>query len=195
MRKIFLLSVAALLGFSGLQAQNIWKIDPVHSQVNFSVSHLVISEVDGSFKIFKGSIESPSEDFNNAQISFEIDATSVNTDNEKRDNHLNSEDFFYSEMYPKIKFVSTNFEKTEGNSYLLEGNLTMRGITQKVKLDVKYGGTLADDGYGNTKAGFIVSGKLNRMDYGIAWNGKTEHGTWIVGEDVFIQTKLEFVKQ
>jgi polyisoprenoid-binding protein YceI len=195
MRKSFLLFAFALFGFSNLQSQSIWEIDPVHSKVNFSVSHLVISEVDGSFKVFKGSIESASDDFNNAQISFEIDATSINTDNEKRDRHLNSEDFFYSEKYPRLKFVSTNFSRVEDNKYLLEGELTMRGVTKKVTLDVLYGGIIDNDGYGNTKAGFIVSGNLNRMDYGIAWNAKTEHDTWIVGEDVNIQVKLEFVKQ
>ena len=194
MRKLFLLLLIALFSFSSLQAGDIWKIDAVHSNVNFTVSHLVISEVDGKFNVYNGSIASESDDFNNAQISFEIDASSVDTDNERRDGHLNSEDFFYTEKFPLIKFNSTRFTKVDANKYLLEGDLTMRGVTKNVTLDVKYGGTVVD-GYGNTKAGFIVNGILNRMDYGIAWNAKTEHGTWTVGEDVTITVKLQFVKQ
>jgi len=194
MKALFILLLTALFSFSGLQAGDIWKIDPTHSNVNFTVSHLVISEVDGKFNVYNGSIETETDDFSDAQISFDIDASSVDTDNERRDGHLNSEDFFYTEKYPLIKFSSSRFTKVDANSYLLEGELTMRGVTKKVTLDVKYGGT-AIDGYGNTKAGFIVNGILNRMDYGIAWNAKTEHGTWTVGEDVAITVKLQFVKQ
>jgi polyisoprenoid-binding protein YceI len=194
-KKLFLLLTISLFGFSNLQAADIWKVDPSHSNVNFTVSHLLISEVDGNFEVFNGSIETTSDDFEDAVINFDIDVTSVDTDNEKRDGHLNSEDFFYTEKYPRIKFAGTSFKKVEGNTYVLEGNLTMRGVTKKVALDVKFGGILPDDGYGNTKAGFIVNGKVNRMDYGIAWNAKTEHGTWTLGEDVDITVKLQFVRQ
>ncbi len=179
-----------------IQAQSvIWGLDPNHSSVNFSVSHLVISEIDGTFKSFTGSITSNSDDFSNAQFNFEIDANSIDTKNSKRDGHLKSEDFFYTEKYSKITFKSTSFKKKKKNKYALEGNLTMRGVTKKVILDVTYGGTIPNDGYGNTKAGFIITGTLNRIDYGVAWNAKTEHGKLTVGEDVDIDVKLQFVKQ
>ncbi len=178
------------------QAQSVtWGLDPNHSSVNFSVSHLVISEIDGTFKSFTGSITSNSDDFSNTQFNFEIDANSIDTKNSKRDGHLKSEDFFYTEKYSKITFKSTSFKKKKKNKYVLEGDLTMRGVTKKVILDVTYGGTIPNDGYGNTKAGFIITGTLNRIDYGVAWNAKTEHGGLTVGEDVDIDVKLQFVKQ
>ena len=177
-----------------LSAQTKWNVDPTHSKVNFSVSHLVISEVDGTFKSFNGSINTNNDDFSDASISFEIDVNSINTDNQKRDGHLKSEDFFYTEKYPKMTFHSTSFRKIKGNKYRLKGNLTMRGVTKPITLDVKFGG-IANDGYGNTKAGFIIKGVINRIDFGVAWNAKTEHGGWTVGEEVELVIKLEMVKQ
>ncbi len=193
MKKILVLAFI-LVGISNLKAQDTWKVDPVHSKVTFSVSHLVISEVEGSFKEFSSSFKSEKEDFSDAEISFAINAGSIDTDNDQRDGHLKSEDFFYVEKYPEIKFESTSFKKAGKNKYILVGDLTMRGITKSVTLDVKYGGTIPNDGYGNVKSGFIVKGTLNRMDFGIAWNAKTEHGGWTVGEEVEIEVKLEFVK-
>ncbi|WP_196885608.1 YceI family protein [Aureivirga sp. CE67] len=177
-----------------VNAQN-WNVDPYHSNVNFSVSHLVISEVDGSFKVYNGSIEQKkSKDFSDAVFKFEIDANSINTQNEKRDGHLKAEDFFYTSKYPKISFVSTSVKKKGANNYIIKGNLTMRGVTKKVTLKAKHGGTIQNDGYGNTKAGFIISGTIDRTDFGVAWNAKTEHGGMTVGEDVDFKIKLEYVK-
>ncbi|MCF6350453.1 MAG: YceI family protein [Flavobacteriaceae bacterium] len=175
-------------------AQTTWNVDPSHSNVNFSVSHLVISEVDGAFKTFSGSLISNSEDFSNAVFNFEIDANSIHTNNEKRDGHLKAEDFFYTEKYPKIIFKSTSFTKAKGNKYVLKGDITMRGVTKAITFDVKYGGT-AKDGYGNTKAGFIIKGQLNRVDFGVAWNAKTERGGLTVGEEIDLVVKLQFVKK
>lgn len=175
-------------------AQNTWKVDPSHSKVGFSVSHLVISEVEGDFKTFDGSFENSGSDFSNAKISFSVDINSINTDNDQRDGHLKSEDFFYAEKYPKMTFESTSFKKKGKDTYELKGQLTMRGVTKTVTFDVKYGGQ-AVDGYGNTRAGFTATTTLNRMDFGIAWNAKTEQGTWTVGEDVEVSLKLEFIKQ
>ncbi len=193
MKKIGTLILAmaiSLVTFS----QTTWNVDPSHSRVNFSVSHLVISEVDGTFKTFTGSLVSSKEDFSNAEINFEIDVNSINTENKKRDGHLKSKDFFYVEKYSKITFKSTSFKKVKGNNYILKGNITMRGITKSITLDVKYGG-IAKDGYGNTKAGFIFKGQLNRINFGIAWNAKTEQGGLTVGEEIDLVIKLEFVKQ
>ena len=128
------------------------------------------------------------------KINFEIDVNSINTQNEKRDGHLKSEDFFYTKKHPKMTFKSTSFKKTKGNKYILKGNITMRGVTKFITLNVKYGGT-AKDGYGNTKAGFIITGSLNRIDFGVAWNSKTKNGGLTIGEKINLVVKLEFVKQ
>lgn len=193
MKKISTLILAMAINLTTF-SQTTWNVDPSHSRVNFSVSHLVISEVDGTFKTFTGSLVSSKEDFSNAEINFEIDVNSINTENEKRDGHLKSEDFFYVEKYSKITFKSTSFKKVKGNNYILKGNITMRGITKSITLDVKYGG-IAKDGYGNTKAGFIFKGQLNRINFGIAWNAKTEQGGLTVGEEIDLVIKLEFVRQ
>lgn len=193
MKKISTLVVAITISAVTF-AQTTWNVDPSHSRVNFSVSHLVISEVDGTFKTFSGSLVSNSGDFSNSKFNFEIDVNSINTENKKRDGHLKSEDFFYTEKHPKMTFKSTSFEKEKGNKYILKGNLTMRGVTKAITLDVKYGGT-AKDGYGNTKAGFILSGNLNRVDFGIAYNSKTEHGGLTIGEEINLVIKLEFIKK
>lgn len=192
--KTMLITALAVIGLTSAKAQTTWVVEPVHSKVNFTVEHLVISEVDGSFKTFEGKMVASKEDFTDAKISFSIDVASISTDNEKRDGHLKSEDFFYAEKYPKMTFESTSFKKKNAKEYELKGDLTMRGVTKPVTLSVKYGGQ-AVDGYGNTRAGFIVKGSLNRMDYGVAWNAKTQHGGLTVGEEVDITIKLELVKQ
>lgn len=176
-----------------ISAETTWKIDPSHSKVSFSVSHLVISKVDGIFSTYDGTIKTAKEDFKGANISFVIDANSINTGSGARDQHLNAEDFFYTEKHPKITFESTSFKKSTGK-YELKGKLTMRGVTKEVFFDVKHGG-IAADGYGNTRAGFIAKTTINRIEYGVAWNAKTEHGGWTVGEEVEIVIKSEFVKQ
>lgn len=168
-----------------------WKIDKMHSNLNFSVTHLVISEVDGSFKVYDGSISSTSDDFNNASIEFSVDVNSINTDNSMRDDHLKGDDFFNAASYPKMTFKSTSFTKVSGNRYKLTGDLTVRNVTKKASFDVVYGGT-AKDGYGNTKAGFKASGSINRFDYGLKWNALTEAGGATVGADVALNFKLEF---
>lgn len=170
-----------------------WSVDPVHSTVKFSVSHLTISTVEGKFKEFSGTINTPGADFNNAKITFDVDVNSVTTDNDMRDKHLKSDDFFNAEKYPKMTFVSTSFKKLKGNIYTLEGNMTIRNVTKKVKFAVLYGGTVVDP-YGNTKAGFKASGKISRAAYGLKWNQMTEAGGTIVGDEVDMTLELEFAK-
>lgn len=193
MKKVVTLALATVLGIVSYAQSKTWNVDQSHSKVNFSVSHLMISEVDGIFSTFNGNITSESNDFSNAKIYFEIDINSINTGNSKRDAHLKSEDFFSVKKYSKMIFKSTSFKKKKGNKYTLKGNLTMRGITKQVELEVKYGGT-AVDGYGNTRAGFVIAGIINRIDYGVAWNAKTKEGGWTVGEDVNLTIKLELIK-
>ena len=170
-----------------------WSIDKMHSNINFSVTHLVISEVDGSFKVYDGKIVSTTPDFNNASIEFSVDVNSINTDNSMRDDHLKGDDFFNAATYPKMTFKSTSFTKVSGNKYNLTGDLTVRNVTKKATFNVVYGGT-AKDGYGNTKAGFKATGSINRFDYGLKWNALTEAGGATVGADVNLSLKLEFAQ-
>lgn len=170
-----------------------WQLDKSHSGVKFSVDHLVISETEGSFKIFDGSLTSPGEDFEGSQVSFSVDVNSINTDDEKRDQHLKSDDFFNAAQYPVMKFKSTSFTKVKDNAYVLEGDLTIRDITKKVRFAVIYGGTIQDP-WGNTKAGFKASGKISRKDFGLKWNTVTEAGGAVVGDEVRMQVNVEFAQ-
>jgi len=193
MKKIVVLA-AALFANTIAFSQTKWSVDQVHSSVKFSVEHLVISEVEGQFKKFDGTVTSKTPDFSNAEISFTVDVNTIDTDNEMRDKHLKSPEFFDAEKFPAMTFKSTSFKKVSGNKYLLVGNLTLRGVTRPVKFNVTYGGT-AKDGYGNTKAGFKASTVINRFDYGLKWNNLTEAGGATVGKDVTINLKLEFTQQ
>ena len=157
------------------QTKNIWEVDQSHSALKFSVIHLLISEVEGNFKIFQGQMRASKEDFSDAEIDFSADVASVDTDNEMRDGHLQSDDFFNTATYPKMTFVSKSFKKMANDQYALTGDLTIRDITKEVTLDVKYGGNIQDP-YGNTKAGFKATGAINRFDYGLKWNALTEAG-------------------
>ncbi|MCF8448553.1 MAG: YceI family protein [Taibaiella sp.] len=179
---------------AGATAQSAkWTVDASHSNVKFSVNHLVVSEMEGSFKKFDGTIDATSEDFNNAQINFTVDVNSINTENEMRDKHLKSDDFFNAEKFPQMTFKSTSFKKTKGNNYALEGNLTIRDVTKKVKFAVTYGGTMKDP-YGNIKAGFKTTGTISRKEYGLKWSVITEAGGAVVGDEVTMIMKFEMTK-
>ncbi|MBU3713813.1 MAG: polyisoprenoid-binding protein [Ferruginibacter sp.] len=190
--KLTLLSFALLI--SGLSfAQTTWKLDNAHSNIKFTVTYLVVSEIDGNFKTFDGSITSSKEDLSDANINFSVDVASINTDNSMRDQHLLADDFFAAATYPKMTFKSTSFKKKAGDKYELSGDMTIRNVTKKVVFDVKYGGTVKDS-YGNTRAGFKVQGKINRIEYGISWNSKNEAGNDVVGKDVQFNLNLQFIK-
>lgn len=192
MKKVFSLLMVTLTLISGAFAQTAktWNVDKMHSAVKFSVSHLVISEVDGSFKIFDGNMVATKEDFTDAKINFTVDVNSINTDNANRDGHLKSDDFFNAEKYPNMTFVSTSFKKKSGSAYELTGDLSIRDVTKKVTFAVKYGGTTKDP-YGNTKAGFKATGTINRLQYGLKWNTLTEAGGAVVGADIDLTINLE----
>lgn len=192
MKKTFIAAAFTLFS-SFLFAQAKWNVDPVHSNVRFTVPHLVISEVEGSFKKFNGTIAASKPDFTDAAINFTVEVGSINTDNDMRDKHLKSDDFFNAEQYPNMVFKSTSFKKLSGNKYLLSGNLTIRDVTRPVKFKVTYGGT-AKDAYGNNKAGFKATGIINRFDYGLKWNALTEAGGATVGKNITIDMKLEFTQ-
>jgi polyisoprenoid-binding protein YceI len=192
MKKLIIVAAFAFIG-GAVNAQSNWKIDNSHSNVRFNVSHLVISEVEGNFKKFNGSINNAPADFNGAKVNFTVDVNSINTDNEGRDKHLKADDFFNAEQYPNMIFEGTNFKKLSGNKYALYGNLTIRNVTKPVKFEVTYGGTVKDP-YGNIKAGFKATSKINRFDYGLKWNTLTEAGGAAVGKEISIALNLEFAK-
>lgn len=192
MKKVFLLALIALV-HSAVFSQIKWNVDPVHSSVKFSVSHLVISEVEGAFKKFTGTMISTKPDFTDAIIDFNVEVSSLNTDNDMRDNHLKGDDFFNAAQFPQITFKSTSFKKLSGNKYALLGNLTIRNVTKPARFDVVYGGT-AKDAYGNTKSGFKATTVINRFDYNLKWNKLTEAGGATVGKDVTLALKLEFAQ-
>jgi polyisoprenoid-binding protein YceI len=166
-----------------------WSIDKVHSNVKFTVTHLVISEVEGYFKIFDGTLEHSKPDYSDAKINFTVDVNSINTDNENRDKHLKSDDFFNAEKFPQMKFESTSFTPLGNNKYKLNGNLTIRDVTKPITFDVTYGGTA---NMGTTvKSGFKAKGTINRFDYGLKWDKATEAGGMVVGKDVEIVVNAE----
>lgn len=184
--------IAAIAITSSAFAQTTWKLDNSHSSVKFSVEHLMVSETEGNFKGFDGTLTSKNADFTDADITFTVDVKTINTDNEMRDKHLQSDDFFNAEKYPQMKFKGTSFKKVSGNKYVLEGDLTIRDVTKKVKFDVVYRGTQKDP-YGNTKAGFKATGSIKRLEYGLKWNVMTE-ATAVVADDVNIVINLEYAQ-
>ncbi|GAB4093598.1 YceI family protein [Flaviaesturariibacter terrae] len=192
MKKLVFAALLALSS-SALFAQTSWNLDPTHSNVRFTVSHLVISEVEGTFKKFNGTVQSAKPDFADAAVNFAVDINSINTDNDGRDQHLKSDDFFNAAKYPQMTFRSTSFRKISGNQYELRGNLTIRDVTKPVTFRVTYGGTVKDP-WGNIKAGFKATGSINRFDYGLRWNNLTEAGGAVVGKDIAIDLRLEFAQ-
>lgn len=170
-----------------------WIIDQAHSEVNFKVKHLVVSTVTGHFSKFDATIETSKEDFSDAKITFEAEVNSINTKNEQRDAHLKSADFFDAENHPKMYFVSKSIKKLSDNEMQVVGDLTIRGITREITLNVNYNGTVAGFG-GKEVAGFEVRGKLNRFDFGLQWNALTEAGGVVVSNEVKIEILAEFNK-
>ncbi len=171
-----------------------WLIDPSHSEVQFKIKHLVISTVTGSFNEFGGEIETEKDDFSDAKASFFANIDSISTNNAQRDGHLKSDDFFGVATYPKLNFVATGFEKKSGDNYILKGDLTIKDVTKSVELNVEFGG-VAKDPYNQIKAGFEITGKINRKDFGLAWSALTETGGLLVGDDVKLIVNAQFVKQ
>jgi polyisoprenoid-binding protein YceI len=210
MRKIFILSVAfgitavAITAFvhpsEKIKASVFttqvepgkWTVDKAHSNVKFTVTHLVVSEVEGSFKLFDGTLENTKSDLSDAKISFTVDVNSINTDNEKRDGHLKSDDFFNAEKFPEMKFTSTSMKPAGENKYKLAGNLTIRDVTKPVEFDVTYGGSVA--AMGTTKLGFKAKTTINRFDYNLKWDKATESGGLVVSKDVDIIVNVELNK-
>jgi len=188
--KLFLM--LALTGFMAT-AQTTWKIDKVHSKVRFSVAHMVISEVEGDFTNFSGKVTNTKADFSDAQFSFNVDLTSVDTDNTRRDADLKSPNFFDVEKYPDMTFKSTSLIKKDDKNFILKGNLTLHGVTKSVSFNMQFNGVIKDP-WGNTRSAFKVTGNLNRFDYGLKYNSVMDNGGLVVGKDVNFTVRLETIK-
>lgn len=175
-------------------AEKVWVNDPMHSEMQFKVKHLMITTVTGYFREFSVRVKTPGDDFTNAAIDFEANTASVDTNNSQRDEHLKSGDFFESQKYPQMKFSSTSMTKKADNNYELKGNLTIRDITKPVTLQVEFGGMMKDP-YGNQKAGFSLSGVINRKDWNLNWNTALESGGWLVADEVKLYGEIQLAEK
>ncbi len=171
-----------------------WVLDPTHSELQFKVKHLMITTVTGSFGQFESEVTTEENDFSTAKISLKAALNTINTGNEQRDAHLKSDDFFSAEKFPYMTFESTSIEKKNEEEFTIHGDLTIRDVTKSVSLKAELGG-IAKDPWGNLKAGFTVSGSINRKDFGLTWNAATETGGVLVSEDVRIAAEIQYVKQ
>lgn len=192
MKSILSLAVAALM-LSTTSAQTNWKVDKSHSNVDFTVTHLVISEVRGSFKDFDATFASEKADFTDMKLNATIKTASVFTDNERRDNHLRSNDFFNADSFPNITFKSTSVKKTGNDTYEILGDLTIRNITKPVVLATKYKGSV--EAFGGSRVAFKATTSIDRFEFGTIWDKKIETGGLVVGKEVNITLSMAFVKE
>lgn len=171
-----------------------WSLDPTHSEIGFKIKHLMISNVSGNFNKFDVEVETNSDDFTNARVTANIDVASINTNNEQRDAHLRTADFFEAEKHPNITFKSAKVERADDDTFNLYGDLTIKETTKPVKLSVEYSG-IAKDPWGNVKAGFTINGKINRKDWGVNYNAVLETGGLMLGEELKLHAEIQLVKQ
>jgi polyisoprenoid-binding protein YceI len=172
----------------------LWKIDPAHSEIQFKVKHLMITTVTGYFKTFDLQVETDTEDFTTAnKILFTADINSINTNNDQRDTHLKSDDFFNATEFSQLKFTGKDFDKNDDN-YRLNGDLTIRNITKPITVTVNYSGMVIDP-YGQIKAGFTVDSKIHRKDFNLMWDAVTEAGSVVVSDEIIIHCEIQLVKQ
>jgi polyisoprenoid-binding protein YceI len=174
------------------QTPSKWTVDKPHTSIRFAVSHMVVAETEGTFKVFDGTVEHSKADWSDAKINFNVDVNSINTDNENRDKHLKSDDFFNAEKFPAITFAGTSFTPKGNNKYELKGNLTIRDVTRPVTFDVTFGGIAASSR--GDKAGFKATTTINRFDYNLKWDRATETGGLVVGKEVEVVVRLELNK-
>ena len=173
-------------------ASTTWNIDPTHSEVTFKIKHLMISTVTGNFKVFEGEAQTETEEFKNVKnVDFKADVSTINTNNDQRNEHLRSDDFFAVEKHPYIEFKAQNFDVDSGK---IEGELNIRGIKKPVVLDMEFGGVVVD-AYGQTKAGLTATGKISRKEFGLNWGAVTEAGSVVVSDSVKMNVEVQFVKQ
>ena len=171
-----------------------WSVDPIHSELAFKVKHLMISNVKGVFGQYQASINADSTSPITADVHLTINPASINTGDAGRDQHLRAADFFDVENFPAIEFVGKKLEQIDTNDYKLQGDLTIKGITKPVTLDVEFGGIMKDP-WGNEKAGLAVNGKINRNDFGLTFNAALDTGGVLLGEEVKINAEFQLIKQ
>jgi polyisoprenoid-binding protein YceI len=171
-----------------------WNLDPAHSEIQFKVKHLMVTNVTGRFNDFTAEIQTQGENFDDAKITFSAKVQSIDTGNADRDNHLRSADFFDAEHYPELSFVSSRFTKISDELFSLEGTMRIKGKEAPLTLQAEYGGKMKDP-WGNTKAGFTLSGKINRKDWDLNWNAALETGGWLVSEEVRLNMEIQLLLQ
>jgi polyisoprenoid-binding protein YceI len=193
MKTIFLAIIATFFAINANAQSTKWNFDESHSRIGFSVTHMMVSDVEGSFKSYEGEVLSDKDDFSDAKINFKIDVNSIFTYNDKRDVHLRSADFFNTEKFPNITFVGDKLKKVGKGKYKLSGKFTMLGVTKNITLDVTYRG-MKKDPWGGTRAGFKLAGKINRNDWGLKYNSALDAGGVLIGENVDITCNIELIK-
>jgi polyisoprenoid-binding protein YceI len=172
-----------------------WKIDPAHSEIMFKVKHLMITTVTGYFRKYDLQVESADEDFTSVKtVEFSADIDSIDTNNEQRDTHLKSPDFFNADKHKQLHFTGRQYKLQNEDEAVLDGELTIRGVTRPVKLKIEFNGVVVDP-YGQTKAGFSVAGKISRKEFGLTWNAVTEAGHVVVGDEIKLHADVQLVKQ
>lgn len=191
MRRAFLLLLSIFLVYS-VQSQTRWKADPVHSSIQFEVSHMTISTVTGKFTEFSCELESKKNSFEGAKVEAKVKVESVSTENLTRDKHLKEDDFFNAKEFPQITFVSESFKKMEGDQYEVTGMLTIRDVSKKISFPATYTGMIKMGD--RTISGFKANFTINRFDYKLKWDDTLDTGSLVVGEDVDVQLNLELVK-
>lgn len=179
---------------NAVETKNNWKIDTAHTNINFTVAHMVIAEVSGNFKEFEGTVTASKEDFSDAAIDVTIKSASINTGHPDRDAHLRSADFFDAENHPVAAFKSTKVAAKGSGTLEITGDLSIRGITKQVVLDAKFKGKAVSP-YGNTIAAFKASTTIHRKEFGLQWNTALETGGFLVGEEIELSLNVEVVQQ
>ena len=192
MKKLLILTAAALFSLS-TYAQN-WKLDKAHTKIQFVTKYLVIADVEGDFKLFDGTFTSSKADWSDLKADVSLDVSSISTENEMRDKHLKSDDFFNAEKFPMIIFKSKSVKMLGNNKYVLIGDLTIRDVTKTVEIPVVYGGTVSDP-WGNVKAGFKATGSIDRKDYGLKYSNAAKTGEAVVGDIVHFTIDIVLIKQ
>jgi polyisoprenoid-binding protein YceI len=175
-------------------AKSTWTIDLTHSEIGFKVKHMMFTNVSGKFNTVEANIENEDDNFETSKINFSAEVHSVDTNNQDRDNHLKSADFFDVENFPKLSFVSTDILKVNDGEYKITGDLTIKDVTKNITLSTEYSGAMKDP-WGNTKVGLSINGNINRKDFGLTWNSALETGGVLVGEDVKLVAEIQFIKQ
>jgi polyisoprenoid-binding protein YceI len=193
--KLFLMLATTVFAFSVAAAQpTVWKSDMAHSNITFAVDYMVLTEVTGNFKEFNATMTTEGDRLENGSVNVSIKAASINTENDRRDGHLRSADFFDAEKYPEITFVSKTIEKGDGNQYKIAGDLTMHGVTKPVTIDAKYMGQVKDM-RGNLRQGFKGTTTINRDEFGVKYNATLETGGVLLGSNVTVTINAQFIKQ